>query len=54
MFLTPSTENRGDFGHPTKNYSLFYILLPPTFSKNISYDILRQYINITNNYNLLV
>ena len=29
------TVNRGDFGHPKKDYSLFYILLPPTFSKNI-------------------
>ena len=25
------TVNRGDFGHSKNNYSLFYILLPPTF-----------------------
>ena len=51
------TVNRVDFGHAKKLYSLFYILLPPTYMyvfQEYLYDLLRQYINIINDYNLLL
>ena len=37
------TVNWGDFGHLTK-----------VFPRILLYDLLKQYINITNDYNLLV